>query len=241
MFEPGPVTKRTQRGITGLETAIILIAFVVVASVFAFTILSTGIFSSERTKETVHAGLDEVSSSIEPRGSLTAFRGLYGSGSTTETIYKISLVVAQSVGGDPLDLVPPYSADDSGIDPDIVSGAQNKTVISYLDSKQYLSDAPWSVTWLGYSNGDNILDPGEKAELTIWLFDRLNSVSDPDSNNSIGLMDGASPGGAGGIGSTINALGVNDKFIIEVQPESGAVLTLERILPGRLNTVIDLR
>jgi len=36
-----------QRGITGLETAIILIAFVVVASVFAFTVLSTGVFSSE--------------------------------------------------------------------------------------------------------------------------------------------------------------------------------------------------
>ena len=32
---------RSERGITGLETAIILIAFVVVASVFAFTILST--------------------------------------------------------------------------------------------------------------------------------------------------------------------------------------------------------
>jgi flagellin FlaB len=46
-----------QRGITGLETAIILIAFVVVASVFAFTVLSTGIFSSERSKETVFAGL----------------------------------------------------------------------------------------------------------------------------------------------------------------------------------------
>ena len=39
-----------QRGITGLETAIILIAFVVVASVFAFTVLSTGIFASERSK-----------------------------------------------------------------------------------------------------------------------------------------------------------------------------------------------
>ena len=31
-----------QRGITGLETAIVLIAFVVVASVFAFAVLSTG-------------------------------------------------------------------------------------------------------------------------------------------------------------------------------------------------------
>ena len=32
-----------QRGITGLETAIVLIAFVVVSSVFAFAALSTGL------------------------------------------------------------------------------------------------------------------------------------------------------------------------------------------------------
>ena len=60
------------RGITGLETAIILIAFVVVASVFSFTVLSTGIFSSERGKETIIAGLKEVRETLEPRGSIIA-------------------------------------------------------------------------------------------------------------------------------------------------------------------------
>ncbi len=50
-----------ERGITGLETAIILIAFVVVASVFAFTVLSTGAFSSERGKETMFAGPEDGS------------------------------------------------------------------------------------------------------------------------------------------------------------------------------------
>ncbi|MGA2286130.1 MAG: archaellin/type IV pilin N-terminal domain-containing protein, partial [Dehalococcoidia bacterium] len=44
---------REEEGITGLETAIILIAFVVVATVFAFVVLSTGLFSSERGKEAV--------------------------------------------------------------------------------------------------------------------------------------------------------------------------------------------
>ncbi len=63
---------RDQSGITGLETAIILIAFVVVASVFAFTVLSTGIFSAERGKETVFAGLQEARGTIAPRGSLVA-------------------------------------------------------------------------------------------------------------------------------------------------------------------------
>ena len=51
---------RDERGITGLETAIILIAFVVVATVFAFIVLTTGIFSAERGKETVYAGLQKA-------------------------------------------------------------------------------------------------------------------------------------------------------------------------------------
>ena len=59
-----------QRGITGLETAIVLIAFVMVASVFAFAVLSTGLLSSEKSKETVLGGLEETSSTISVRGSV---------------------------------------------------------------------------------------------------------------------------------------------------------------------------
>ena len=59
--------KLNERGITGLETAIVLIAFVVVASVFAFAVLSTGLLSSEKSKETVLGGLQ---STIVLRGSV---------------------------------------------------------------------------------------------------------------------------------------------------------------------------
>jgi flagellin FlaB len=51
---------RDQRGITGLETAIVLIAFVVVSSVFAFAALSTGLFTTDKAKDTIHAGLSEA-------------------------------------------------------------------------------------------------------------------------------------------------------------------------------------
>ena len=47
------IGRKGQKGITGLETAIILIAFVTVAAVLAYTVLSAGIFSSERGKEAV--------------------------------------------------------------------------------------------------------------------------------------------------------------------------------------------
>ena len=44
---------RDERGITGLETSIMLIAFVVVASVFAFAVLRMGIFTSTETEKAV--------------------------------------------------------------------------------------------------------------------------------------------------------------------------------------------
>jgi len=227
-----------QKGITGLETAIILIAFVVVASVFAFTVLSTGLFSSERSKETVYAGLTEARSSLEPRGSLIAYKGLVGS---TGTVFKVSFVVSNAAAGDPIDLTPPYTADDSGTDPDVVSGAQYATVISYTDQNQYLNDVPWTIAWPGYNNGDNILELNEKAEITVWLLDR-NTATGIGSSDSVAYMDGtANGGGSGGMTSSNTVLTTNDEFTIEVKPPKGAALVIQRTLPARFDTVMDLK
>lgn len=62
-----------QRGMTGLETAIILIAFVTVASVLAYSVLSAGIFSAERGKETVYSGLESAQSSLEVKGAVVGY------------------------------------------------------------------------------------------------------------------------------------------------------------------------
>jgi len=62
-----------QRGMTGLETAIILIAFVTVASVLAYSVLSAGIFSAEKGKETVYSGLKSAQSSLEVKGAVIGY------------------------------------------------------------------------------------------------------------------------------------------------------------------------
>ena len=239
MFKTSRGLDDGQRGITGLETAIILIAFVVVASVFAFTVLSTGIFASERSKETVFAGLDEVRSSLEPRGSVIAYKGaLDGS---TDTIFKVVFTVSNAVQGESINLTPPYTAGGTGDDPDLSSGAQYKTIISYTDDNQFLNDLPWSITYPGYDNSDNLLDAGEKAEITVWLADDVTGTTDT-SAGGIDIMDGTSgDGGTGGYTTSSTVPGVNDKFTIEVKPESGATLNIERTLPGRLDTIMDLR
>ncbi|NQW16396.1 MAG: hypothetical protein HQ478_02815 [Chloroflexi bacterium] len=221
-----------QKGITGLETAIILIAFVVVASVFAFTVLSTGIFASERSKETVYAGIQEAQSSIEPRGSIVAYKATLPD--STTTVYKLTLSVSNAIAGESVDLTPDYTADNAATDPDVSTGAESVTVISYSDKNQHLSDVPWSITWLGNNDGDDLLEANEKAEITVWLLNRNNAVSSISSASSTTYMS------SGGMVSGATVLKANSEFTLEVKPPSGAVLNLQRTLPSQLDTVIDL-
>ena len=61
---------RDEHGITGLETAIVLIAFVVVASVFAYTVLTAGIYSSQQSKEAINAGIETTQATLTLVGDM---------------------------------------------------------------------------------------------------------------------------------------------------------------------------
>lgn len=182
---------REQAGITALETAIILIAFVVVAAVFAFTILSAGTFSTERGKEAVLSGLEEVRSALELKGGVIAL----GSGTV---ITEVRFTVSPVAGGLPIDLTEPPT--------------NNVVVINYRDASQHVDDiSNWSVTWLGYNDGDNLLEERELAQITVPLS-----------------------------GTLTTDLGANTDFAIEVQPPQGGVLKLERTTPAQIDAVMDL-
>jgi archaeal flagellin FlaB len=138
---------KDQRGMTGLETAIILIAFVTVAAVFGYAILSAGLFSSERAKETVYAGLDQAKSNLEVSSSVIAVND---TSIDNETVDSITFCVKNSIAGKPIDLTPNYGATEN----------QNKTVISLRTATKYFENVKWSVTPVGTTNGDNILSNG---------------------------------------------------------------------------------
>jgi len=57
---------------SAIETSIVLIAFVVVASVFGFAMLNNGLMSSEKEQKAVQAGIDETSSNLILRGGVLA-------------------------------------------------------------------------------------------------------------------------------------------------------------------------
>ena len=146
--------RRDERGITGLETAIILIAFVVVASVFAYTVLSAGIFSSQKGQEAVYAGLSEARATMEIKGSMFA----YGNGTAGNmTVDAVSFTLTNAMKGQAIDLTPNEG------------GNQSVTIISYTDKNQHESNLTWGVTFIGKNNVDNLLEQDEQAVITVDL------------------------------------------------------------------------
>lgn len=238
MPETTSTSRRDQRGITGLETAIILIAFVLVASVFAFTVLSSGVQASEQSATQVRTGLRDIQNTLSHKGSAIGFAAKSG---TEEVLYKLVFNIAATLPNEGVDLTPPYTANNTGIDPDVSASASYVTVISYHDKDQYLSDVPWSVRFVGVHNGDTVLDKDEVAEVTVWLLDRDNTKAVTE-DGSVVLMDGtANGGGTGGMAAGGTMVARGKEFTLEVRPPKGQVLAINRTLPDSMTAVMNLR
>jgi flagellin FlaB len=205
---------RKEKGITGLETAIILIAFVVVAAVFAYTALSAGLFSTQKAQEAVYSGLQEARSTVELKGSVIATANV--TGDTGASIGQITFTVTNVLGGEAIDFKVP-----AGGALGVATGTDNKVVINYLDQGQKVNNLYWTLAKVGSDDGDSLLETGEKFQITI------------------GDIDG---GAAGNLVQALNPdLGVNKTFTIMVLTPAGAVLTIERTTPANFSKIIDLR
>lgn len=183
--------REKQEGITGLETAIILIAFVIVASVFAYVVLSAGLFSSQKAKEAVNAGLQSTMATVEIRGNVIV---KMESSEVTEIYFCVGIPHA----GSPVD----FSPSSENISP---------LVISYSDADNLLPSMNWTIEKLSTINSDNILDPNELFQVTVFI---------PSSGNV--------------------SIGPYDRFALEVKPADGPVLPVERTVPGRVSQYVNL-
>ncbi len=153
---------RDEQGITGLETAIILIAFVVVATIFAFVVLTTGVFSSERGKETVFAGLEKARGTMEVRGGVVVTAT-----GTTLAVDNIQFSVATTAGGEPVPLNP--------------SGTNNRTVIAYRDENIVDNDVTYTVTVV-VGDSDTLLEPGELHVVNVDVATGVSPAPTLDPN-----------------------------------------------------------
>ena len=181
---------KDEKGISGLETAIILTAFVVVATVFSSAILSAGTVTTQQGQGAINDGLSEV------RGTMVLRGGIMAQSNPTQTEVMTLTFTVTNIGGGVVNLTPP---------PD------HRMVIDYSDETQRQVDLEWTRTWLGTDDGDDLLEQGEMAEITVPL-DTLPS-----------------------------SLAANTKFALQVKSERGAAIVLERRTPVSLDLVMDLK
>jgi flagellin FlaB len=201
-----------EKGITGLETAIILIAFVVVAAVFAYTALSAGLFSTQKGQEAVYAGLKEARSTVELRGTVTAVAPVTGA---TGNISQVTFTIASVLGGEAIDFTPP-----SGGAAGSANGTANKVIINYVDQDQSVTNLYWSATALGKDNGNYLLETDEKFQIT---------VGGSTGNNLLNALNAS------------HLLGVNKTFSLVIITPVGAVMEIERTTPPYMDAVMNLR
>jgi len=208
---------KDNRGITGLETAIILIAFVVVAAVFAYTALSAGLFSTQKSQEAIYAGLEEAQSTMELKGGIIATANQTGSNGT---VGQLSFVVSKVLGGEAIDFTPPQQRSDNNGTANS-STSQNTVVITYTDRQQAVEDLYWTLQQLGNADEDYLLEDNERFQITVG-----SAIVTTDGGN---LCDALNPD-----------ITVDTKFDLTLMSAIGAVLTIERTMPGYIDQIINL-
>ena len=148
---------RNRRGMTGLETAIILIAFVITAAAFSFVVLNMGFLSAQKTQTVISSGMQEASSSLLFDGDMIAAFDLTAG---AQKLTGLTFYLRLSQGKEPVDV------------------SDGKMVITYSNSKShgeiYCSAVKNAtiVTLQGVINDkDSLIESGERWRCVINFKD----------------------------------------------------------------------
>ena len=204
--------KSSRKGMIGIEAAIVLIAFVIVASAFSFMVINMGLTSTQRGKEAIATSLQEVLSPLQVDGSIMI---------KTEDQIVTAIIIPLKVSG--VSYLP------MGV---------NRTVVSFklTGYGTVLSKAHPNV----YSGVNKTVDPAKMSfddilgnmtssrAVDAWLFLEENNKDDAFDFFEKGYL----------IIKIASSLGITSRCTvdIEVRPERGAPLTVSFIVPANLPT-----
>ena len=224
--------RHNHRGIIGIESAIVLIAFVIVAAALAFVVLNMGFATTQKAKTTIISSLGEASSGLFVSGKVTAIANV-----PAAKVNATSIPLKITSGGDAINL-------------------NNATVsIKYLsNSIEYDNILVATLTSQTYSN---LTEAFEGAVNTpIWQVNRnpVNDSSPPSLSNTVAIiywtLAAQNPPNSIleqgehaviGIGyKTADRPAALDKIRAEVLLSSGATMTIERNIPSLTTLITDL-
>jgi flagellin FlaB len=206
--------RKNKRAIVGIEAAIVLIAFVVIAAAMAYVVINMGFYSAQQAKSTIDKGIGEATSALTLDGFLV------GRTNTTAVISWIAIPVKLAVGQSEVDMdgdtvVIAVVGSDFALS-NIYSGATNtttanvETLMTAVGSGNTTAGNATCYIFNDDGNGDTVLKQNEKAYIILYL---------------------------GG-----NTLANYSKVKVEVRTSRGAALMVQRDIPGGLPTddIVDL-
>ena len=160
---PGRAARFSDHAFTGLEAAIVLIAFVVVAAVFSYVVLGAGFFTTQKSQEVVQTSLKQASSSVEVIGNVYGMQN-----GTNNNLGYIKFTIGTTAGGTSVDI--------------------SKMVVSYQDSSTrwgnlsftpgfanaptaFINNQTWGInqTFNDIGTQNYLLDPGEQFNLIVGV------------------------------------------------------------------------
>src|SRR5271157_2572383 len=160
---------KQKKAIVGLEAAIILIAFVIIAAVFSFMVINQGLFATQQGQTVIQQGLQQASTPLAQDG--TTFVKTNAAG-TNVTGFMIPLkcfgvkyvaviinttVVTLKIGNNAW--------------PNVYNGSTATTPGETFDDMLANTTKGTAVLYIQNSNGDQALDSSEKGYLVVSLND----------------------------------------------------------------------
>ncbi len=207
---------RNKKAISGLETAIVLIAFVIVASAFAYAVLNMGFLATQKAQEVAIGGLQAASAAIVLDGPVYGYSTESGSNASITTVI-FWLKIAS--GADSIDLNLNKTTvgfqNPRGVWPNIYNTGGGS--LSYAIGGGTWTSAATASSVVWEVGSGNTLDKNEKVRITLTLSD-LSKTGDVNAGKVLR----------------------NEQFKIIVKPPVGSVLSIVRYAPSEVKTVNDL-
>ncbi len=239
-------SRNSKRGILGIESAIVMIAFVVVAAALAFVVLNAGFGTTQKSKTTISEGLKSATGAVEVAGLVTGG----GNPSTGKLLY-YSIPIKLASGAGEVNLqetltAVKYFSKSVNYDNIYVGTARDRNNSSYNDVKSMLKDVKTAdCAYDPSADGDDdvttIYDTDEDGNEVFNAPDRTCAIiwwSNSIQHNDI--LDGGEVAVLTIVFKDSDQPGQLDILHSELIISGGSVLTVERTVPVITTSVVNL-
>jgi len=227
---------RAHRGIIGVESAIVMIAFVIVAAALAFVVLNMGFATTQKAKTTIISSLGEASTALQVAGKVTGI-GCTSSGtcSTTPVLNVTSVPIKIASGGDSVNLAEADTAikylSNSVEYTDILECTFTSTTYANVTLAFQAARVDTNCgSFTGVINPVNSTVPLNTRAIIYWTVDsNANAILDQGEHAVLAIAYNSADRPA-----------VLDKLRAEILISTGSALTIERQVPSITNLVVDM-